>query len=109
MPREASGSFTLDYLSRPEAFSRLYPKLLSGYLLDALERLDRDPAEPSEAGALLAELETSSLRRGPSPGLGSDIRLSGRMLVGSGLALDGELVQLSAYAGEECRPERDID
>ena len=27
----------LDYVSRPEAFARLYPKLLEGYLLDAGE------------------------------------------------------------------------
>jgi hypothetical protein len=27
----------LDYLSRPAAFARLYPKLVDGYLLDALE------------------------------------------------------------------------
>ena len=29
----------LDYVSRPEAFARLYPKLLEGYLLDALTEL----------------------------------------------------------------------
>ena len=31
----------LDWLSRPDAFARLWPKLRAGYLLDALERLDR--------------------------------------------------------------------
>src|SRR5919201_1506262 len=34
----------LDYLSRPAAFARLYPKLLDGYLLDGLEQLDGKPA-----------------------------------------------------------------
>ena len=33
----------LDYVSRPEAFARLYPKLRAGYLLDGLERLDSPP------------------------------------------------------------------
>jgi hypothetical protein len=32
----AGGVFCLDYVSRPDAFARLYPKLLEGYLLDAL-------------------------------------------------------------------------
>jgi hypothetical protein len=34
----------LDYVSRPDAFARLWPKLRAGYLLDALERLDGSPA-----------------------------------------------------------------
>ena len=31
----------LDWVSRPEAFAHLWPKLRRGYLLDALEHLDR--------------------------------------------------------------------
>src|SRR5262245_9316634 len=42
------GRFCLDYVSRPDAFARLYPKLLDGYLLDALERPD---GKPTDAGA----------------------------------------------------------
>src|SRR6266566_3359802 len=38
------GRVCLDYLSRPDAFARLYPKLLNGYLLDAIEWLDHEPA-----------------------------------------------------------------
>src|SRR3954468_17005398 len=30
----------VDYVSRPDAFASLYPKLLAGYLLDAVEQLD---------------------------------------------------------------------
>ena len=37
-------------------------------------------------------------RREPSVGLGEDVRVSAKGLVGSGLELDGELVQLSAYS-----------
>jgi len=48
----------LDYVSQPEAFSRLYPKLRAGYLLDA-------------------------------------------RIVGSGLELDDELLQLCAFTGDE--------
>jgi hypothetical protein len=36
----------LDYLSRPGAFARLYPKLLEGYLLDALEYSPVKPLPP---------------------------------------------------------------
>src|SRR5918992_1653873 len=41
----AGGDFCLDYVSRPDAFARLYPKLLEGYLLDALEHLDENAAD----------------------------------------------------------------
>jgi hypothetical protein len=36
-------------------------------------------------------------RRQPSPSLGEDVRLAGDGVVGSGLELDGEELQLSAY------------
>jgi hypothetical protein len=37
-------------------------------------------------------------RREPSVGLGDDVRVSAKGLVGSGLELDAELMQLSAYS-----------
>jgi hypothetical protein len=96
---EQAATLSLDYLSRPDAFARLYPRLLDGYLLDALERLDgsRVDAEP-----FLAGVGAAPRKLGPSAGLGEDVRLSGPAVVGSGLALDGELIQLSAFtAGAE--------
>jgi hypothetical protein len=88
----------LDYLSRPEAFARLYPKLLDGYLLDALERLDGEPAKAGRLEAFVDTVLAAPRRREPSVGLGEDVRVSAKGLVGSGLELDGELLQLSAYS-----------
>jgi hypothetical protein len=87
-----------DWLSRPEAFARLYPKLLDGYLLDALERLDGESAPARELEAFVEAALSASRRREPSVGLGEDVRASAKGLVGSGLELDGELLQLSAYS-----------
>jgi hypothetical protein len=39
--------------------------------------------------------------RQPSAGLGEDIRLRGERVIGSGLELEGELVQLSAFTSSE--------
>jgi ARG/rhodanese/phosphatase superfamily protein len=86
----------LDYLSRPEAFARLYPKLLEGYLLDAIEYLDKKSAV--DADEFLAALEKAPRGVAPSAGLGDDIRLRGDAIVGSGLELDGELVQLCSFS-----------
>ena len=88
----------LDYVSRPDAFARLYPKLLDGYLLDALEALDGKAG--AETDAFLTALEGAARSRRPSAGLGEDVRLLGAGVVGSGLELDGELVQLCAFTSD---------
>jgi hypothetical protein len=88
----------LDYFSRPEAFARLYPKFLDGYLLDAIERLDVAPVDWARLEGFVGAVTAAPRRREPSPGLGEDVRLSAKGLVGSGLELDGELLQLSAFS-----------
>jgi hypothetical protein len=92
----------LDYVSRPEAFARLYPKLLEGYLLDALEKADSPPA--GDLDAFLAAVAEGALSRRPSAGVGDDIRLRGERTVGSGLELDGELLQFCAFSSESGAP-----
>lgn len=89
----------LDYVSRPDAFAGLHGKLLDGYLLDALARTapTAAAAEPEE---FLARLATGIQRKQPSAGLGSDVRLTAPDVIASGLELDEELLQLSAYAAD---------
>ena len=94
----------LDYVSRPDAFARLYPKLLDGYLLDALERLDGEPAGEERLAGFLAAAGAAPSKGEPSAGLGDDLRLATGGLVGSGLALDGELLQLSVFSADETGP-----
>jgi hypothetical protein len=87
----------LDYLSRPAAFARLYPKLLDGYLLDGLEHLDRKSANRERLTDFVAAIATQPRRRSPSAGLGDDLRLAGTDVVGSGLLVGDEVLQLSAF------------
>lgn len=87
----------LDGLSRPDAFAALWPKLRDGYLLDALDRLDRRPTRPERVLGFVDEVAEAEVTRGPAAGLGVDLRLLGPGVVGSGLELDAELVQLSAF------------
>src|SRR5438067_4320206 len=81
----------LDYVSRPDACARLYPKLLEGYLLDAREHAGEKRAD---LDAFLERALTAPRRRRSSAGLGDDLRLAADNVVGSGLELDGELIQL---------------
>jgi hypothetical protein len=88
----------LDYVSRPDAFTRLYPKLLEGYLLDAIERLDSQPTPVERLEEFVATMADAERSRRPSAGLGDDVRLRGERIVGSGLDHEGELIQLSAFS-----------
>ncbi|MDQ3670468.1 MAG: hypothetical protein M3377_09345 [Actinomycetota bacterium] len=88
----------LDYASRPDAFARVYPKLLDGYLLDGVEQLDREPTDVAALAGFVSTCEKVHRATRPSVGLGDDVRLHGDRIVGSGLTLEDELLQLSAYA-----------
>ena len=95
----------LDAVSRPDAFAAIWPKLRRGYLLDALEQLDRPATRPKRLLGFVDEVADAPVTRGPSAGLGSDVRLKGPAVLGSGLELEGEAIQLSAYStGEELEP-----
>src|SRR4051794_17079787 len=87
----------VDYVSRPEPLARLYPKLIQGYLLDAAEHAGGKGVELEEFLDAVAEAPRS---RRASAGLGEDLRLAADRIVGSGLDLDGELIQLCAFSSE---------
>ena len=91
----------VDYVSRPDAFARLYPKLLTGYVLDGIERLGGKPTSLDRQQAFVEAIESAATARSASPGLGQDVRLSGDGLLGSGLELDGELLQVCAFTSGE--------
>jgi hypothetical protein len=87
----------LDAVSRPDAFARLWPKLRAGYLLDALDRLDQPAASAAALSDFVTSLSTAAITRRTSAGRGDDVRVNGVQILGSGLELDGELLQLSAF------------
>jgi len=87
----------LDAVSRPDAFTRLWPKLRAGYLLDALDQLDQPAAGSGSVSDFVASLATAAIASRPSAGRGSDVRLNGEHVLGSGLEVDRELLQVSAF------------
>lgn len=91
----------LDLVSRPDAFSRLWPKLRAGYLLDALERLDGKATSGERITHFADQIDHSLDARAPSVGLGEDLRFRAPGVIGSGLALDDETIQLSAFTSAD--------
>jgi hypothetical protein len=94
-------SVCLDYVSRPDAFVLLWPKLRAGYMLDALERLDGKPTPSDSVAQFIDDIAAAAVTRGPSVGIGEDVRLRGARVIGSGLELKGELLQLCAFTSED--------
>lgn len=101
-----SDAVALDYVSRPRAFESLYPKLLDGYLLDALERLDGAAASGAALETFVEHIDAAQRSRRRSVGLGDDMRLRAKDVVGSGLEVEDELVQLSAFSSDGSRRTR---
>ena len=91
----------LDAVSRPDAFALLWPKLRAGYLLDALERLDGRATSVERISSFVDEVAAARATRGPSAGLGEDVRLRGNGVIGSGLELDDETIQVSAFTSDD--------
>lgn len=87
-PLEHDVLLCLDYVSRPDAFARLYAKLLDGYLLDASERLDGRPARGEDLEGFLARVTRRAAQPPPVGRLGEDVRVRGDAVIGSGLEVD---------------------
>jgi hypothetical protein len=92
---------TLDHVSQPRAFQLLYPKLLDGYLLDAIERLDGEAANRRALESFVERIEAAPRSRRRSVGLGNDVRLRAQRIVGAALEIDDELVQLSGFSTDD--------
>ena len=89
-----------DAVSRAEAYEELHQALLTGYVLDALSYVDGEGITQDDAAVFMGQVMAAKVTRRPSAGLGSDLRLQAAHAVGSGLELDGEVLQLTAYRTE---------
>ena len=72
----------------------------TGYVLDALSYVDGEGITQDDAAVFMGQVMAAKVTRRPSAGLGSDLRLQAAHAVGSGLELDGEVLQLTAYRTE---------
>ena len=90
----------LDIFDRTDTYTKLFPKLLGSYAVDAFDRglgaSDADnQSDPRELlGALQAQTEVSSY---PAPGLGNDLRILSSALVGAALEVDDSVIHLCAF------------
>lgn len=92
----------LDLFDRPATLAAVLAKLVRSYALDALE-VDRGSGTSVAKGTaedFLERLAGADVSTFEAIGLGTDLRISGDRLVGGGLAFEGGLVHLAAFAVE---------
>ncbi len=98
----------LDLFDRPQTLGRVWQKLIKSYAMEALEagsqaKARRKPDLQKLLGAL-SEAECSTY---PSVGMGNDLRLKGRGIIGAALEHEGRLLHLSVFAtAQSKKPER---
>lgn len=95
----------LDLVSRPDAYRTLHRRLVQGYALEAVAAPDEAaPATPAAStargfGLLIADSPIAHRQGGV--GLGENVRFAANGVAGSGLVAEGELIQLTAFPGDE--------
>jgi hypothetical protein len=102
-----------DFISRDKAFATLFPKLIKSYAMEAwLEsrKGNKGPADndgkgvldsPAKAQAFMAAVAECGQKGYDSVGMGKDIRLDGKGIVGSALAVEDKLVHMAFFSATE--------
>jgi len=88
-----------DLFDQPATLAKLWPKLVRAYALDALEpREDAQPVTRNAVREWLCGATQGKMERFKSVGLGDDVRIQARELVGAGLVVDDQLVHVEIFA-----------
>ena len=90
----------LDAFGKPATFSNVFRKLLESYALDAIDWYDPDKeqkAHKSEVTKFRKAALSADFESRPSVGLGTDIRLESRKVIGFALALDDKVLHISVF------------
>ena len=89
----------IDLFDAPDIFSKLLPKLVRSYALDAIETRTKDKKSTSgnEAQRFIDILSAVETQKFSAVGLGEDLRLKSQMIAGGALANEGRIVHLGAF------------
>jgi hypothetical protein len=108
-PAESSGAVFayggrivgVDLFDQPATLAKLWPKLVRSYAIDALEDAPAEatPLTVDHVRQWLQAAADAKTQAFKSPGLGEDVRLEGKDLVGAGLVVEEQPVHVELFAG----------
>lgn len=92
-----------DCFDKPETLRRIWPRLISGYALDAISGRSGKPKTFSAKAArvLLEHLGELDCQPCPTVGIGQDWRFESEALVGQALVAEDTCIHLSAFPNDE--------
>ncbi|MGA8831359.1 MAG: ARPP-1 family domain-containing protein [Desulfomonilaceae bacterium] len=95
----------IEILNKFQSFREIHSKLVSSYVMDALEtsNLEIKPNHQSlraKASKLLESAQLSRIEERKSVALGNDLRLESERLMGSGLEFEEQILQLSILGSD---------
>jgi hypothetical protein len=91
--------FGMDLFDKEATLTKVLPKLVHSFALDAVEvPSDRTNGSSTErAHQFIGRVGAAAIERFPATGLGVDLRLSGQAVSGGALTVDGGVVHLYAF------------
>ena len=78
-------------------WASLHRPLVRGYCLDALDHRAVEAAETADPQRVLDAIASADVQRRPTIGMGEALTFSAAGVGGTALAVDGELVRLTAF------------
>lgn len=94
----------MDCFGKPETFTGVFEKLVQSYALDAIDWLDKKNGHSNvlkgDVTKFLKASQRGTIESRPSVGLGTDMRIESEELAGFALVLDGEILHLSVFVGQ---------
>jgi hypothetical protein len=93
-------SVVLDLVSSPDVFAALLPRLARGYAMEA-RVLDAVQSDPDGALGFARSACHAPRSRQATAGMGEGFGVVAPEIAGSGLTVDGELIQLSAFPRDD--------
>jgi hypothetical protein len=95
----------LDLFDKEATLSRVLPKLVRSYALDAVEASasQKNEASNERSAKFIGLMAEAAVEQFPAAGLGEDLRLTGRLVSGGALSVDRVIVHLYAFPARSVR------
>jgi hypothetical protein len=95
----------LDLVSLTAAYEKLHPKLIHSYALESLLEPEGKPITQTQAldraRAFLNHVQTAQATQFPSVGYGTDLRFQAKVLTGTALVYDNEVIHAAFFSLDE--------